>query len=304
MSDPGLHAQSEYAALPPLAVRNAIAARGLVGAGAVFAPMRGGQTNRVWRVQDQAARDYVLKVYAPQAGTVLFPNDPRAEASMLRARVLSAVTPEFVSLGDSDGVMWMLCQHVSGTHWRRDTPRVAQLLTGIHQTPCPDPMRTVAGGSKAVLAQGHDLLRDVTDPSLRQALTDAAPRVAIEPAETLCLIHGDPVPGNILCTANGLIMIDWQCPALGDPVEDLAIFLSPAMQQIYRGTPLDDGDIDAFLSAYDDRNVTARYEQMKAHFHWRMACYCANRVALGKQDYAVGLQLEATQLGLSDIGQL
>ena len=34
-------------------------------------------------------------------------------------------------------------------------------------------------------------------------------------------------------------LIDWQCPALGDPAEDIACFLSPAMQVIYGAGPLD-----------------------------------------------------------------
>ena len=57
----------------------------------------------------------------------------------------------------------------------------------------------------------------------------------VAPVGHPCLIHGDTVPNNFIQSVDALVLIDWQCPALGDPVLDLAIFLSPAMQQIARG---------------------------------------------------------------------
>jgi aminoglycoside phosphotransferase (APT) family kinase protein len=54
-------------------------------------------------------------------------------------------------------------------------------------------------------------------------------------------------------------LIDWQCPAVGDPCEDIAIFLSPAMQLAYRGTVLSRAEEQVFLTAYSDASTLKRY---------------------------------------------
>ncbi len=56
-----------------------------------------------------------------------------------------------------------------------------------------------------------------------------------------------------------LTLIDWQCPAIGDPCLDLALFLSPTMQQVNGKTPLSGAEVAAFLEAYDNPQVTCRY---------------------------------------------
>ena len=96
-----------------------------------------------------------------------------------------------------------------------------------------------------------------------------------------CLLHGDPVPANIIAGARSLRLIDWQCPAIGDPCEDLAVFLSPAMQMTYRGSKLGTRETSEFLSAYPDPGIIARYRQLAPWYHWRMAAYCLWQAANG-----------------------
>ena len=82
------------------------------------------------------------------------------------------------------------------------------------------------------------------------------------------------MPGNIVAHDGTLTLIDWQCPQIGDPTEDLALFLSPAMQQVYRGAPLSAAEEAAFLDRYPDPQLVARYLALRPWYHWRMAAYC------------------------------
>lgn len=118
----------------------------------------------------------------------------------------------------------------------------------------------------------------------------------MEPASKLRLVHGDPVPGNIVVSNRRIILIDWQCPVLGDPAEDLAIFLSPAMQFLYRGSPLADAERQVFLHAYPDRATVARFLALEPWFHWRMAAYCLWQAGRGRSEYARAFELERKAL--------
>ena len=104
------------------------------------------------------------------------------------------------------------------------------------------------------------------------------------------------MPGNIITGPQGITLIDWQCPALGDPAEDLAAFLSPAMQWLYRGQTLTPDQEQVFLSAYPNPETTARYRALKPLFHWRMAAHCLWKSERGAQDYATALRLELQAL--------
>ena len=76
------------------------------------------------------------------------------------------------------------------------------------------------------------------------------------------LVHRDAGPGNLIDTGDRLLLIDWQAPGAGDPVEDLAAFLSPAFQILYGREPLTDDEEGAFLDAYPD---AARRAPAAAH---------------------------------------
>ena len=60
------------------------------------------------------------------------------------------------------------------------------------------------------------------------------------------LLHTDVVPGNLILGDEGLRIIDWQCPAIGDPIVDIMMFLSPAMHEIYGSGKLSTKDHESF----------------------------------------------------------
>lgn len=109
-------------------------------------------------------------------------------------------------------------------------------------------------------------------------------------------LHGDPVPGNMVASPRGLILIDWQCPAIGDPASDLAIFLSPAMQTLYRSAPLTPCDAKRFLTAYGDEATVFRYLHRAPLYHYRIAAHCLWRAHLGHEGYGSAAAAEFAYL--------
>ena len=147
------------------------------------------------------------------------------------------------------------------------------------------------------MKQGLAILDDCASSAARD-LRAACPDIpAIRPTPAVFL-HGDLVPANIIAGPGGLTFVDWQCPAIGDPVEDLATFLSPAMQSLYGGRSLGSGDQAWFLNAYGNENAALAYHAMKPLFHWRMAAHCLWKAKRGSPDYADAMALELAALEL------
>ena len=238
-----------------------------------WTPLAGGRSNRVWR-----SGDVVLKQVLPDTGTPLFPNDPKAEVAALRA-----LSPLLVPQLLAEGAGWFAYAHVPGRAWTNDPVPVARLLAEVHATPAPKGMRLLPMGGQAIAEQALGF--GATGLPECPVIDDPGPT-------SRALVHGDPVPANIVVTAEGLRLIDWQCPGLGDPVDDLALFLSPAMQVLYRGRPLTADEGAAFLDAYPNRTTVERYLRLAPLLGWRIAAHCALRAARGDQGYAEALRLQ------------
>jgi thiamine kinase-like enzyme len=119
------------------------------------------------------------------------------------------------------------------------------------------------------------------------------PERTVAPSGASRLLHGDPVPGNLIDCGKTLRLIDWQCPAAGDPCEDIALFLSPAMQIAYRGTPLSQAEENEFLSAYGCDSTVTRYRSLAAWYHARNLAYCLWQLYQGES--AAALRAKAEQ---------
>jgi hypothetical protein len=63
---------------------------------------------------------------------------------------------------------------------------------------------------------------------------------------------------------------------VGDPVEDLACFLSPAMMVLYAAPPHGAAAVRRFLDTYAaaDAATAERYRRDGAAWHYRIAAYC------------------------------
>lgn len=263
---------------------------GLITPEQEWQPLPGGQTNQLWRVGD-----LVVKRYVPQNANPCFPNDPVHEAAVLQHLSGQGLAPRLTKRVELNGVDYLLYTHLDGGNWRQDTAPVGAMLRRLHNVPVLAGLRQLPGGSVANVDQVEAILLSlpsdiVAEIQVKRPLTEVAP------AKTQVLLHGDAVPGNIIVTNEGLRLIDWQCPAIGDPVEDLAIFLSPAMQQIYRGSPLSDSEIDVFLASYGDDAVVSRLLALRPWHHWAMAAYCGWKAVRGAPNYRQAMQLELDAL--------
>ena len=263
---------------PPARMRAEIDAALGDSGGQVWRALPGGRVNRLWR-----RGDVVAKLYLPGGASPLFPNDPGAEARALRALAPLGLAPVLLA----EGAGWIAYRHLPGRSWRSGVAGVAHLLARIHARP-GDGFRDLPSGSAAILAQGAAIAADC-----RGTLPPPPPDPGVPPHPRPVLIHADPVPGNLILDPQGaLTAIDWQCPARGDPAEDLAAFLSPAMQSLYRGRPLGTLAARAFLAAYPCAQTVARTRVLLPLFRWRMAAHCLWKAERGAPGYAEALALE------------
>lgn len=203
----------------------------------------------------------------------MFPNDPNAEISALRHLEGQSLAPTYLDDFLSRDGYCVVYTHVSGQTWQVGSSQVAQLLYRVHSVPVPENLRETPDGSRAIERQTESILRHCPS-SPAQHIWTRRPGGVVPLRGRACFLHGDPVPGNIVGERGAWRLIDWQCPAVGDPCEDIAIFLSPAMQLAYRGTILREQERQAFLAAYADQETVQRYVSLAAWYHWRMAAYC------------------------------
>lgn len=236
----------------------------------------GGRTNRLWKVGA-----FVVKRFDPLAASPLFPNDPAAEARALTLLGPQSLAPTLRAQGKD----WIIYDHVPGPTWpiAKDPSALARMLHRLHSAPVPpQSFRLLPNGSTALLNHGAAFA-----PADLPAPTD--PRLPPIPARP---VHADPVLGNILDAADGPRLIDWQCPGMGDPCEDLATLISPAMMWLYTGRKALDGWGEAVLAAYPDATIADRARALLPIYHWRILAHCAWKAARGDADYATVLRMQ------------
>ncbi|MGR3617493.1 MAG: phosphotransferase family protein [Paracoccaceae bacterium] len=258
-----------------------------------MAPLSGGRSNFVWRVEGKET--FVLKLFPGSQWNPLFANVPEREISALQSLAGTGVAPNFLTNGTFQGMTWITYSYVSGLAWTKDVGHVAQMLGRLHDLPTPQKFPAGCNGSASLDQNTRDIL-DACGGATVQILKDLMPTTCIEPLKQLFFVHGDPVPGNIVSNSGTLTIIDWQCPVRGDPCEDMAIFLSPAMQHLYRGSVLCDGEKAEFLAAYPNPNMVARYKTLAPWYHRRMAAYCLWKIEQNNLDYQEGFDLELAAL--------
>lgn len=243
-------------------------------AAAVWHPLTGGRTNHVWRVGG-----LVIKSYTLDAATPLFPNDPQAEARALEVFSPLGLAPALRARGAD----WVIYDHIPGSMWQGDPEPVALALHRLHSVTGVKGFRPLPNGTAALR---QDALR-VAQGSGLSSLPDVPDLPPVAP----CPVHADAVAGNVVLSANGAMLIDWQCPGLGDPAEDIATFLSPLMQWLYTGRVLTADQRARFLAAYPDPATVDRFRALEPLFNWRLRAHCAHRAARGDDDYARALAI-------------
>ncbi|MBR9762715.1 MAG: phosphotransferase [Rhodobacteraceae bacterium] len=248
----------------------------------------GGRSNLCWRIAAPGG-DLVLKLYRPARAGPVFPNDPEAEARCLIHLDGQRLAPQFLARWQGALGPCLVYRHLPGPLWQGDGRSLGRLLRRLHDHPVPEGVRRAPDGSAALRLQiaaqidGHAGARD---------LLAGLPGDEVAPFDRPVLLHGDPVAGNLVDTPGGLRLIDWQCPALGDPCLDLATVLSPAMSHLYLGRVLTAAEAGAFLAAYDRPALIPRLRQLQPFLSARMISHCLCRAAEGSAEDARAADLE------------
>ena len=244
--------------------------------------LTGGYLNQVFRLRGKEQGDdfdWVVKFFMPETELALFPNLPEDErkATYLASTIGRAPVPiSWLETFDGPVLVYEYCE---GEIWREGVGDVALLLRDLRTLDTDHyDFREVPMHAADILAEGDAFLPKIVS-EMRWTLARARPKPIEIDAVSPGFLHTDIGPGNIVVAKDTgrLVAIDWQCPAVGDPVQDVIAFLSPAFQILYGRQPLSDVEVAEFFAAYDDPELKRRYDLLLPFYDWRMAGYCATR---------------------------
>ena len=249
---------------------------GVVEAGLEWNELSGGRSNFIWRVGDK-----VCKLYQSNRSSDLFPNNPNTEQKILKFLEGSFIAPEFIYFNKLSIGFILVYQFVDGPVCNQPSEAIAITLSRLHAVSSKNLLlERRDSSSKFLLKQCEKFLRGTSLDNLTLPLDPN-----IEDSSELSIIHCDPVPGNAILHKNEVILIDWQCCAIGDGSEDVACALSPAMQYLYGKGELDSDTRENFLKTYSHKKTIERYKALGQIYHFRIAAYCLWRAKKGEQDY-------------------
>jgi thiamine kinase-like enzyme len=159
---------------------------------------------------------------------------------------------------------------------------VSELLTRIRKHKYPSGLRFLSNKSTDIKQTGLKIINKLNNYHTDK-LDKICPDVSISNIEPV-LLHTDVVPGNLIIGEEGLRLIDWQCPAIGDPIVDIMMFLSPGMHAIYGSGKLSMKDHQTFLMNLTPK-LRIRYNIIGPLYHWRLAAYCFWKAEQGFIEY-------------------
>jgi Ser/Thr protein kinase RdoA (MazF antagonist) len=252
--------------------------------------------------------DWVVKHYRRGQKTSLFPILPDQESHALTSLQGCEIAPDPVSYFPGKHSV-LVYEYWPGDPWQEDVIPVAHLLRRLHgvQVRHPGSFRKLITNPTGLLHQGDEMLSGAGSDSLSQRLARLRPDpVRVPDLPKKSLLHTDVGAGNIIVGPRGTRLIDWQCPGMGDPAEDLWAFLSPAFQMLFERTPIAAAQRAAFLGAYGNPETTYRLNLLSPFFSYRMSAYCCLRsLELQETDpklsvhyrKAAGAQIEELETG-------
>jgi thiamine kinase-like enzyme len=246
----------------------------------VWHTQTGGRTNKVWRLVGE--KDLICKLYLETKTNPLFNNTPEAEYECLLLLNGSGIAPNPYKYLKTPFGEVLLYDYIKGQTWSHNVTIVSELLTRIHKHEYPKGLRMLSALPSDIQQTGLEIIEKL-NLYHKNKLIKICPEVSI-PDINPVLLHTDVVPGNLILGDEGLRLIDWQCPAIGDPIIDIMMFLSPGMHKIYGSQKLSMKDHEIFLMSLtpDLRN---RYNIIGPLYHWRLAAYCFWKAEQGFIEY-------------------
>lgn len=257
-------------------IRPVLEETGIVGKNEIWKPLSGGRSNIVWRIGDK-----VCKFYKQNRSSELFPNNPVDEKRVLDFLKGTSLAPDLLYFKQLKIGPILVYRFVDGPVFKTPSKEIAQSLSKLHSIPIQKVgLKKRNNSSKNLLRQCKTLLHG---GNLQKLNLPDDPN--IPDSQVQSIIHGDPVAGNVVDNGKNAVLIDWQCCAIGDPSEDLACALSPAMHHLYGEGTLDLTTRKNFIKSYAHTEIIDRYEALGHLYHIRIAAYCFWRSRHGDKDY-------------------
>jgi thiamine kinase-like enzyme len=192
-----------------------------------FEPLEGGLSNRSWRLEADGER-YVVRLSGDDDAALGV--DRASEAALLETAGAAGLAPPLVIADPARHLL--VTRYVDGEVWSRDDARdsrnvvrMAHVLTRLHALAPPPGVRVRSFREAALRLQRVASERGAaTDSRLATRAEDVFARLASGAGQTLC--HDDLHHLNVLDDGHALTLIDWEYGGRGDPVYDLASFVS------------------------------------------------------------------------------
>ena len=261
-------------------LQNYLVNQGAISNQNIWQAQTGGRTNKVWRLVGES--DLICKLYLETKTNPLFNNTPEAEYKCLLWLDGSGIAPKPYKYLKTPFGEVLLYNYIKGQTWSHDVSTVSELLTRIHKHKYPKDLRILSATPSDIKETGLEIINKLNSYH-KQKLNMICPDVPISDIEPV-LLHTDVVPGNLILGEKGLRLIDWQCPAIGDPIVDIMMFLSPGMHEIYGSGKLSMKDYETFLMNLTPK-LRCRYNRLGPLYHWRLAAYCFWKVEQGFIEY-------------------
>ena len=261
-------------------LQNYLLMQGILSNQTVWHTQTGGKTNKVWRLIGE--KDLICKLYLETKTNPLFNNTPDAEYRCLLWLEGANIAPKPYKYLKTPFGKVLLYNYIKGHTWSHDVVAVAELLTRIRKHKCPKGLRILSDLPSEIKQTGLAIINRLNKYH-KNKLMNICPDVSISGIEPV-LLHTDVVPGNLIIGKEGLRLIDWQCPAIGDPIVDIMMFLSPGMHEIYVLGKLPIKDHQTFLMNLTPK-LRSRYNILGPLYHWRLAAYCFWKAEQGFIEY-------------------
>jgi thiamine kinase len=210
-------------------LQNYLCSQGILSYKTVWNTQTGGRTNKVWRLVGE--NDLICKLYLETKNNPLFNNTPEVEYECLLWLDGSNIAPKPYKYLKTPFGEVLLYDYIKGEIWSHNVDIVSELLTRVRKHKYPKGLRTLSVLPSNIKQTGLEIISKLNSYH-KNKLNMICPDISISDIEPV-LLHTDVVPGNLILGNKGLRLIDWQCPAIGDPIVDIVMFLSPGMHKIY-----------------------------------------------------------------------
>ena len=261
-------------------LQNYLLCQGVISSQTVWYAQTGGRTNKVWQLVGE--KNLICKLYLETENNPLFNNTPKAEYDCLNWLHGSEIAPKPYKFLKTPLGKVLLYHYIEGVTWHADVGIVSDLLSRIRMHQYPKGLRRLSRLPSDIKQSGLEIINTLNKYH-KDKLIGLCPEISISDIEPV-LSHTDVVPGNLILGDKGLRLIDWQCPAIGDPIVDIVMFLSPGMHKIYGSGKFSIKDHEDFLMNLTPK-LRSRYNIIGPLYHWRLAAYCFWKAEQGFIEY-------------------